>query len=196
MLSTAIVAAAVVLQVRAGEGDGPAVPVVRRDLRILGATLVGAVAVMFAAGTVVTGTGPLAGNAAAHRFSLPFAGVTQLHADIGWVIGALGFALLVGLPLSGAPRQAVRAVFWLAGLTLAQGAIGYAQYFSGLPAGLVWVHVTVAVVIWAVTVRLYLAMRERGPLPADQPAAAAAAHGEETARGEEDRPATAPVRGA
>jgi cytochrome c oxidase assembly protein subunit 15 len=196
MLSTAIVAAAVVLQVRAGESDGPAVPVVRRDLRILGATLVGAVAVMFAAGTVVTGTGPLAGNAAAHRFSLPFAGVTQLHADIGWVIGALGFALLVGLPLSGAPRQAVRAVFWLAGLTLAQGAIGYAQYFSGLPAGLVWVHVTVAVVIWAVTVRLYLAMRERGPLPADQPAAAAAAHGEETARGEEDRPATAPVRGA
>jgi cytochrome c oxidase assembly protein subunit 15 len=190
MLSTAIVAAAVVLYVRAGEGDGPAVAVVRRDLRIIGATLVGAVAVMFAAGTVVTGTGPLAGNAAAHRFDLPFAGVTQLHADIGWVIGALGFALLVGLPLSGAPRQAVRAVFWLAGLTVAQGAIGYAQYFSGLPAGLVWVHVTMAVVIWAVTVRLYLAMRERGPLPGDQPAVAAAS------AGSEDQPATAPVRGA
>ena len=186
MLSTAIVAAAVVLYVRAGEGDGPAVPVVRRDLRILGATLVGAVAVMFAAGTVVTGTGPLAGSASAPRFQLPFPGVTQLHADIGWVIGALGFALLIGLPLSGAPRQAVRAVFWLAGLTLAQGAIGYAQYFSGLPAGLVWVHVTVAVVIWAVTVRLYLAMRERGPLPAGRPGPAA----------EPERPATAPVRGA
>ena len=56
----------------------------------------------------------------------------------------------------------------MGGLTLAQGAIGYAQYFSGLPAGLVWVHVTVAVVIWAVTVRLYLAMRERGPAPSDR----------------------------
>jgi cytochrome c oxidase assembly protein subunit 15 len=189
MLSTAIVAAAVVLQVRAGEGTGPAVPVVRRDLRIIGATLVGAVALMFAAGTVVTGTGPLAGNAAAHRFHLPFAGVTQLHADIGWVIGALSFALLIGLPLSGAPRPAVRRIYLLAGLTLAQGAIGYAQYFAGLPAGLVWVHVTVAVVIWAVTVWLYLAMRERGPAPRPAEPEQAEVAGPE-------RPATAPARGA
>ena len=165
MLSTAIVGAAVVLQVRAGEGTGPAVPTVRRDLRIIGATLVGAVALTFAAGTVVTGTGPLAGNAAAKRFQLPFVGVTQFHADIGWVIAALSFALLIGLPLSGAPRRAVRLIYLVAGLTLAQGAIGYAQYFAGLPAGLVWVHVSVAVVIWAVVVRLYLAMRDRGPVP-------------------------------
>jgi cytochrome c oxidase assembly protein subunit 15 len=164
MLSTAIVGAAVTLHVRVQEGDGPAVPTVRKDLRIIGATLVGAVAAMFAAGTVVTGTGPLAGSASAPRFHLPFAGVTQFHADIGWVIGALSFALLIGLPLSGAPRRAVRRVYVLAGLTLAQGAIGYAQYFSGLPAGLVWVHVTVAVLIWVAVVRLYLAMRDRGPL--------------------------------
>jgi cytochrome c oxidase assembly protein subunit 15 len=186
MLSTAIVAAAVVLHVRAGEGTGPVVPVVRRDLRIIGATLVGAVALTFAAGTVVTGTGKLAGNAAAPRFHLPFIGVTQLHADIGWVIAALSFALLIGLPLSGAPRAAVRRIYLMAGLTLAQGAIGYAQYFAGLPAGLVWVHVTVAVVIWVVTVRLYLAMRERGPLPAASPPAATP----------EEQSATAPARGA
>ena len=169
MLSAAIVAAAVVLHVRAGEGDGPAVLVVRRDLRVIGAPLVGAVALTFAAGTVVTGTGPLAGNAEAKRFHLPFVGVTQFHADIGWVIAALSFALLIGLPLSGAPRPAVRRIYTMGGLTLAQGAIGYAQYFSGLPAGLVWVHVTVAVVIWVVVVRVYLAMRERGPLPAGHP---------------------------
>ncbi|HYY17528.1 MAG TPA: COX15/CtaA family protein [Streptosporangiaceae bacterium] len=200
MLSAAIVAAAVVLHVRAGEGDGPAVPVVRRDLRIIGATLVGAVALTFAAGTVVTGTGPLAGNAAAPRFHLPFIGATQFHADIGWVIAALSFALLIGLPLSGAPRAAVRRIYLLAGLTLAQGAIGYAQYFSGLPAGLVWVHVTVAVVIWAVTVRLYLAMRERGPLPAGRPEPPAGAEAKperaEPERAEPERPATTPVRGA
>jgi cytochrome c oxidase assembly protein subunit 15 len=190
MLSTAIVAAAVVLHVRVGEGDGPAVPTVRRDLKIIGATLVGAVALTFAAGTVVTGTGPLAGNAAAKRFHLPFVGVTQFHADIGWVIAALSFALLIGLPLSGAPRSAVRRIYLMAGLTLAQGAIGYAQYFSGLPAGLVWVHVTVAVVIWVVTVRLYLAMRDRGPLPTAPPPSSPPA---ETPA---ERPATAPARGA
>jgi cytochrome c oxidase assembly protein subunit 15 len=190
MLSTAIVAAAVVLHVRVGEGDGPAVPTVRRDLKIIGATLVGAVALTFAAGTVVTGTGPLAGNASAPRFHLPFIGVTQFHADIGWVIAALSFALLIGLPLSGAPRPAVRRIYTMAGLTLAQGAIGYAQYFSGLPAGLVWVHVTVAVVIWVVTVRLYLAMRDRGPLPAAPPPA------DPPAQTPAELPATAPARGA
>ena len=59
---------------------------------------------------------------------------------------------------SAAPRRAVRRGLELLGaLILAQGAIGYAQYFSGLPAGLVWVHVTVAVVIWIVTIRLFLA---------------------------------------
>jgi cytochrome c oxidase assembly protein subunit 15 len=197
MLSTAIVAAAVVLHVRVGEGDGPAVPVVRRDLKIIGATLVGAVALTFAAGTVVTGTGPLAGNAAAPRFHLPFIGVTQFHADIGWVIAALSFALLIGLPLSGAPRPAVRRIYTMAGLTLAQGAIGYAQYFSGLPAGLVWVHVTVAVVIWVVTVRLYLAMRDRGPVPiAPSPSGPLAETPEESAETPQELPATAPARGA
>ena len=200
MLSTSIVGAAVVLHVRAGEGDRPTVPTVRRDLRIIGATLVGAVALTFAAGTVVTGTGKLAGNAAAPRFHLPFIGVTQFHADIGWVIAALSFALLIGLPLSGAPRRAVRRIYLLMGLTVCQGAIGYAQYFSGLPAGLVWVHVTVAVVIWVVTVRLYLAMRDRGPLPAAVPPSARAAQtsGSETpAEGTtEEVPATAPAPGA
>jgi cytochrome c oxidase assembly protein subunit 15 len=170
------------------------VPAVRRDLRIIGATLVGAVALTFAAGTVVTGTGPLAGNAAAPRFHLPFVGVTQFHADIGWVIAALSFALLLGLPLSGAPRAAVRRIYLLAGLTLAQGAIGYAQYFSGLPAGLVWVHVTVAVVIWVVTVRLYLAMRDRGPLPAPAPGPPSDIPSAQDVPGEV--PATAPARGA
>ena len=190
MLSTGIVGAAVVLHIRVQEGDGRAVPTVRRDLRIIGATLVGAVSLTFAAGTVVTGTGKLAGNADAQRFHLPFVGVTQFHADIGWVIAALSFALLIGLPLSGAPRPAVRRIYLMAGLTLAQGAIGYAQYFAGLPAGLVWVHVTVAVVIWVVTVRLYLAMRDRGPLPVSP-------HGAPPpAPSPEQLPASAPARGA
>jgi heme A synthase len=43
-----------------------------------------------------------------------------------------------------------------------QGAIGYVQYFSGLPAGLVWVHVAGSVVIWIVALRLMFATRDRG----------------------------------
>jgi len=126
---------------------------------------------MLAAGTVVTGTGPLAGAGKIPRFHLPLGGVTQFHADIGWLLGGLSCALILGLTVSGAPRRAVRRVWLLGGLILAQGAIGYAQYFSGLPAGLVWVHVTVAVVIWIVTIRLFLALRDRGRLQPVLPAA-------------------------
>ena len=182
LLSSAILAAAVVLYVRAGEGEGPARSLVRTDLRILAALLVGVTALMLAAGTVVTGTGPLAGtvlDSSGHRktvprFHFPLENVTQLHADIGWFIGALAVALVIGLRFTPAPRQAVRfSVLVLAGLGI-QGVVGYTQYFSHLPAGLVWVHVASSVVLWILVLRLYLATRERTPLPAETAAAPSA----------------------
>ena len=43
-----------------------------------------------------------------------------------------------------------------------QAAIGYAQYFSHLPAGLVWVHVAMSVALWIFVLRLYLSIRKGG----------------------------------
>jgi heme A synthase len=175
LVSAAIVAAAVVLHVRCTEGDDPPTAVVRGDLRVLSAALVAVTALMLAAGTVVTGTGPLAGNAAAPRFKLPLEGVTQLHADIGWLMAGLAVALVVGLRMSGAPPRAVRgSLIMIAALGL-QGVIGYVQYFTHLPAGLVWVHVTGSVLVWIAVLRLFFAMRDRGPLtrPSPEPVQAA-----------------------
>jgi len=175
LVSAAIVAAAVVLHVRCTEGDDPPTAVVRSDLRLLAAVLVAVTALMLAAGTVVTGTGPLAGNAAAPRYKLPLEGVTQLHADIGWLMAGLSVALVVGLRMSGAPQRAVRAsLVMIASLGL-QGVIGYVQYFTHLPAGLVWVHVTGSVLVWIAVLRLFFAMRDRGPLtrPSPEPVQAA-----------------------
>ena len=116
---------------------------------------------MLAAGTVVTGTGPLAGTVidssgrrtTVPRFGFPLQDVTQLHADIGWFTGAVAIALVIGLRLTGAPAVAVRASqIVLAGLG-AQGAIGYAQYFSHLPAGLVWLHVATSAAVWILVLR-------------------------------------------
>ena len=189
LLSSAVLAAAVVLHVRVDEGSGPAVSLVRADLRVLCALLVGVTALMLAAGTVVTGTGPLAGTTTdsnghlktVPRFHFALENVTQLHADIGWFIGALAVAIVIGLRFSAAPRAAMR-YGWLvlAGLGL-QGVIGYVQYFNHLPAGLVWVHVSTSVVLWICVLRLYLATRSRTAQPAkpvasdgDSPAAAPA----------------------
>ena len=141
--------------------------------------MIGAVALMLAAGTVVTGTGPLAGARSVPRYPLPLTGVTQLHADIGWLLGGLVIALVLALRLSAAPRRAV----WLGWLLLAlvgvQGSIGYGQYFSGLPAGVVWVHEVGAAAIWsprccsptpcASGPRASPTVHRRGRLPETQP---------------------------
>ena len=163
LLSMALVAAAVALYVHCGEGRGPTRLLVPREIRLGAFGTVGVLGLMLAAGTVVTGTGPLAGAGDIPRFHLPLGGVTQFHADIGWLLGGLVIALVVGLRLVGAPRRAVSLSWLLLALIGAQGAIGYAQYFSGLPAGLVWVHVSDSVVIWVTALLLLFALRDRGP---------------------------------
>jgi heme a synthase len=176
LLSMALVAAAVALHVRCTEGRGPARLLVPREVRLFALGAVAVLGLMIAAGTVVTGTGPLAGAGDVPRFHLPLTGVTQLHADIGWLLAGLVIALVVVLRLAGAPRQAVRLSWVLLALIAAQGAIGYAQYFSGLPAGLVWVHVTGSVLIWITALRLLFALRDRGTVTAaDQARAGPAA---------------------
>jgi len=181
LLSSTILALAVTLWSRCAEGDGPATRLVRADLRVLSIALVPVVVLMLAAGTVVTGTGPLAGStfvphagggpAYVPRYHLPLEGVTQLHADIGWMLGTLVAVLAVCLQLTGAPRRVRRLGWLLLGLVGLQGVIGYTQYFSGLPAGLVWVHVSGSVLIWIAALRLMFATRDRGQVvPADDTA--------------------------
>ncbi len=175
LVSASIVAVAVLLHVRVTEGNAPPTLVVRRDLRLLAGALVAVTCAMLAAGTVVTGTGPLAGNAAAPRYKLPLEGVTQLHADIGWLMAGLAVALVLGLRVSGAPPRAVRAGWIMIAALGLQGTLGYIQYFTHLPAGLVWVHVTGSMLVWIAVLRLFFAMRDRGPLisPSPDPLAAA-----------------------
>jgi cytochrome c oxidase assembly protein subunit 15 len=172
LASMALVAATVALYVRCQEPARPPRPapaarlLVRREVRGIALGLIAVVGLMMMAGTVVTGTGPLAGARSVPRYDLPLAAVTQLHADIGWLLGGLVVALVLSLRLGGAPRRAVRLGWLLVGLIVAQGAVGYAQYFSGLPAGLVWVHEAGATAIWITVLLLPYALRDRGRLAA------------------------------
>jgi cytochrome c oxidase assembly protein subunit 15 len=183
VVSMAVVAAAVALHVRGTEGTAPARSLVRADLRLLSWAVVAVTAVMLVAGTVVTGTGPLAGAGAVPRYHLSLTGVTQFHSDIGWLLGGLVLPLVAGLQLTRAPARARRLGWLLLGLIGAQGAIGYTQYFSGLPAGLVWVHVSGSVLIWIAALQLMFATRDRGALiqpPPESPSGPTAAARPET----------------
>jgi heme a synthase len=185
LLSAAIIlTSAVVLHARTVALDSavagvPAPAPARTDLRMLAGLLAAITALMLAAGTVVTGTGPLAGTTIdknGHRTTVPrfhfsLQDVTQLHADIGWFIGALAVALVIGLRYTGGSARTVR-LGWivLVGLGV-QGVIGYVQYFNHLPAGLVWVHVATSVLVWIFVLQLYLStgtnLPRSGPAPAD-----------------------------
>jgi heme a synthase len=168
LASVALVAAAVALYMGCQESQEPARTLAPRPVQLTALGVVGVVALMMSAGTVVTGTGPLAGARDVARYPLPLEGVTQFHADIGWLLGGLVIALLLGLHLGKAPRRAVRLGWLLAGLIMLQGAVGYAQYFSGLPAGLVWVHVAGSTAIWVAALFLPYTLRDRS-LPSAEP---------------------------
>jgi cytochrome c oxidase assembly protein subunit 15 len=170
LLSAALIAAAVALYVRAGEGDGPARPLVGPALRRTGGALVAAVALVLVAGTVVTGTGPHAGDDQAPRFGFPIETVTKLHSAAVWITVALTVAMLVGLRMAGAPRGAgtgrvpprvVRLAAALLAVEAAQGAVGYVQYALGVPAPLVALHLLGSVLTWIVVLLLAFALRER-----------------------------------
>lgn len=167
-----VLAAAVVLQVRCAEGTAKPVWLVQPLVRLVAIALVAVTTIMMLVGTLVTGTGPLAGAGDVQRYHfLSLTAVTQLHADIGWVLGTVAVMAVACLHLTEAPARAVRIGWIVLGLIAAQGVIGYVQYFAHLPAGLVWVHVANAALIWIAVIRLYFALRDRSrtQLPAQVP---------------------------
>ena len=58
------------------------------------------------------------------------------------------------------------------GVLAAQGAVGYLQYFTGVPPLLVGIHIAGAVALWTAVLRLHLAVRYRPANKADRPRAA------------------------
>lgn len=127
-------------------------------LRLLkGLVVVGfAVVVM---GSIVTGTGPHSGDSESSRFGFDLRTVAWLHADtVIFFIGLL-LACLVAIHLgeSGATRSALlKKILWVIGLSLIQGAIGYLQWFTGVPEILVALHLIGAVSVWLSLWNLYI----------------------------------------
>jgi len=162
LVSMLLVTVSTVLLVRHGEGDGPPEPLVRRELVLLTRAAAMVLAGVLVVGTLVTGAGPHAGDADnPPRFGLDLRLVSWLHSDLVLVFSGLLVALVLGLRLVDAPRPARRAALALAGLTVAQGVIGYTQYFTGLPSVLVGLHMLGASLLVVAMARCLLALRER-----------------------------------
>ena len=172
LLSMALIAGAYALWRRAGEGDGPVRPLVPAPLRTLARLTAVAAAAVILAGVVVTGSGPHAGDEHARRTGLDPQAVSQLHADLVFLLLGLSVALWFALRAAGASRSAVRAAAVLVAIELAQGLIGFVQYFTGLPVVLVAVHMLGATLVWTGTLAMLWSLRTREPADAPGPAVA------------------------
>jgi cytochrome c oxidase assembly protein subunit 15 len=176
---------AAVLHHRAGDGDagadgaepGGAVPPPPAwpARRALGRLLLGSAAVAILFGTAVTGSGPHAGSHDGQLVQrLPFAigEAARVHGVAVFVFAAIAVFTVRSLRVAGAPRRVQTRAEVLLTVLVAQAAVGYTQYFTGVPALLVAVHVAGSVVVWVACVRLVLVMN-----PAARPGTADQSHG-------------------
>ena len=100
------------------------------------------------AGTIVTGSGPHAGDENAKRFGFSPRVVSWLHADL--VIALVVLTLILWLITRVSQNKVIHrylSIFLL--ISLSQGLIGYVQYFTGLPEVLVAAHLLGATLVWA-----------------------------------------------
>ena len=165
LVSMALLADAVVLHHRAGQPDGPRRPLLDRDLVRLGRLMIVLTALTLVLGTVVTSSGPHSGDPKARRFELSLHRVTQLHGGSAMLLVALAVATVLLLRVNRAPHPVQRRALVVLEALAAQVSIGYAQYFTGVPALLVGVHVGGAVVVWTAVLRYNLALSAPAAVP-------------------------------
>ncbi len=166
LASMTMVWLAVLLYVKIGEPDTGIprllVPKALRGLTFLSAAMLAAVLIT---GTLVTAAGPHAGDKSiarpVARLQVEITTLVHAHSSLLWVYLALLVGLGFALAAVHAPRSVVRRLIVLIVLVFAQALVGVVQFFTGVPAALVAVHVAGAAACTAATAALWASMRQR-----------------------------------
>ncbi len=170
LVSMLLLANALVLCRRAGQPDDAfaqrPVPIAATPVVWMSRVLLVAAAVVVVTGTVVTGSGPHSGdvpgtNQRATRLDLYIPDVARVHGTATMVLLALVLVTFVLVYRTRSPQAVVRRLSVLLAVLVAQVGVGYAQYFTGIPALLVGIHVAGATASWAATVWFALGVTER-----------------------------------
>jgi cytochrome c oxidase assembly protein subunit 15 len=151
LLSMMLIGGSVLLVVLVRGAGGTPVPA--RSVALTRLTFAALIVVVYL-GTVVTGSGPHAGDAKSPRNGLDPHVMSHVHASSVYLLLALTLATVIALRRTSAARYAVI----LLGIELLQGTIGFVQYFSDLPVALVAAHLVGAAVLMAAGTRLVLAV--------------------------------------
>ncbi|CAM5593859.1 COX15/CtaA family protein [Streptomyces atroolivaceus] len=171
LLANCLLTVAVITWVRIGEGDGAPRPRAPRPVRQLSWAVVATTVVLIVLGTTVTGSGKHAGDSSdVPRMPWDWSAAAHIHAIAAWVVCALAVAMWFALRVVDAPADTRARARDLLIVLLAQGAIGYVQYFSDVPELLVGIHMLGSALLWIAVLRLHLSLRERPVAGAGIPA--------------------------
>ena len=152
VLSCALLIAGAVLVWRVHGGARAETPTHSRAIVLATRALAVFGGLVLVAGSFATAAGPHAGGAGTGDFVDRFSGVAldtliQLHGHAAAVMG--GCAVLLWLFVRRQATPALRTALTLACVLIAlQGILGLIQYHNALPAGIVWMHVSLAAVLW------------------------------------------------
>jgi cytochrome c oxidase assembly protein subunit 15 len=109
-------------------------------------------------GTMVTGSGPHAGDATAERFPFDLRTMAWLHADVVIALFGITFGLFV---VSGVSEHTKKRLKIFLVIALCQGLIGYVQWFNDLPELLVGLHLAGSTLVWIASWRVWLSVTKR-----------------------------------
>lgn len=164
MVSIGLITLAQILLTKAKEADdAPVVSLVPKAIAIGMRVHIWLALTLLAVGTLVTGSGPHAGDTAEIvRLNFDERTISSIHADIVFLFVGLTIGLLIALAATNSSANIIRCAWIVLAICIVQGVIGYTQYFTGLPWALVTVHVLGACLLWIATVRFYLSRNSRG----------------------------------
>jgi cytochrome c oxidase assembly protein subunit 15 len=161
LVSMVLIACAFMLYRRSGTEEPISffrVVTARVKLLLIAVSLAGVTAIV--TGTVVTATGPHAGAEDAVRFGFALTSVARVHGATVIMFVALTVALAVLDRRSRSTADLSEAISALLVVSVAQGAIGYTQYFTGVPVVLVAAHIIGAVSMFLALCNLVVAPRD------------------------------------
>ena len=111
-------------------------------------------------GTLVTGSGPHAGDETAVRLGFAMPTIVRIHSAFVWLTVIILVVSIQIMKKSDEARSLLMSPLKrFAGVLLFQGLIGYLQYFLGVPIGLVAIHVATSVAVWLCVVDVYWSSR-------------------------------------
>jgi cytochrome c oxidase assembly protein subunit 15 len=170
VLGLLFLAVAVVLHLRARVPDGSEAPepLVRRPVLILSSLSLVMLAVVVSLGTVVTSTGPHGGAPDTPRYHFALHAVAQLHGTSVEVYLGLTLVLLWTLIRTGVPPAVLRRGEVMLVAMAAQAAVGYTQYLTSDPVGMVAVHVAGASILVIAALHYWFGLWSR-PVAAASP---------------------------